>query len=449
MSSRRALKPIDREAARAADEAIARETGGRPLTMSREDEALREKWMDAYIANGGKVQGGGNRPAHRKPNADPTNPVQPCPKRLEWIRLITLEYTSDHRLIKDEESLWTNTGDLYPLPHWEEGLDEAYPITHNMDEKVELALTFEAGPDGACAESGEIAGTGPDGIQFTANATFAPGLITVPLKSSRKLPRKVTAYYLTTDWTVTTPPASYSGTTGGWCYLTMDDPREEDRPEDGVTRKRMAKAVELVEEAASLQPHSIVRYLMRLFPFYTLKRDPVVPTELKHPSYFNPKGAAWNMADYLDLGGECQAIVRFVRGILLQVGCPGKAEAVVVWADPNVENGAKALEAPHGTLTLHGRRKQVNGVNWFISLADRDPVSVGTKFTPDDIGMNTFEACLRFTHAGVRKYYGGGAGVYDSHDEVIQAFYALVWHSLEYEGNTLYYVIQEIVQRYR
>lgn len=155
------------------------------------------------------------------------------------------------------------------------------------------------------------------------------------------------------------------------------------------------------------------------------------------------------MADYVDLGGECQAIVRFVRGILLQVGCPGEAKAVVVWTDPNIENGTKVLEAPHGTFTLHGRRKTVDGKLWYISLADRDPVSVGSRFTPDDMGMNNFEACLRFAHAGVTKYYGGGAGVYDSHEEVIHAFHALVWHSFDYEGSTLYYVIQEIVQRYR
>ncbi|MBS1824893.1 MAG: hypothetical protein JST93_06205 [Acidobacteria bacterium] len=447
MSNRRALKPIDQEAARAADEAIAAETGGRPLTMGREDAALRERWMDAYVANGGKLQGDRSKPAVRKP--DPTDPVQPCPKRLEWIRLITLHYETDHGLLKDEETQWTNTGDLYPTPHWEEGMDEAHPISHNMDEKVDLQLTFEAGPEDACAESGDITGIGPDGIQFNTKTTIAPGTLSVRLTSNRKLPREVAEYYLSIDWTVKTPPASYSGNTGGWCYLTMDDPREEGEPEDGVTRKRISKAVTLVQEANSLRPHSIVNYLMKLFPFYELARNPVVPNEIKHPSFFNNKGGSWNMADYMDLGGECQAIVRFVRGILLQVGCPGKAEAVVVWADPNVESGTKALEAPHGTLTLHGRRKQVNGVNWYISLADRDPVSVGSKFTPDEMGMNNFEACLRFTHSGTTKYYGGGAGIYDSHDEVIHAFHALVWHSFDYEGSTLYYVIQEIVQRYR
>lgn len=448
MSNRRARKPIDPDAARAADEAIASETGGRPLTMGPEDEALREKWMDAYIANGGKLKGDKAKPG-RKPKPDPTDPVEPCPKRLEWIRLVSLEYKTDHRLIKDEESDWTNTGNLYPTPHWKEGMDEAHPITHNMDEKVELKLVFEAGPDGACAESGDILGIGPDGIQFKSPATFAPGTLSLRLKSDRKLPREVTDYYLFIDWSVKTPPASYSGTTGGWCYLTMDDPKDKRQIEDGVTRKRVAKAVTLVREAESLHPHTIVGYLMDLFPFYTLEREALVPNELKHPSFFNTKGGAWHMADYLDISGECQAIVRFVRGVLHQVGCPGEAETMVVWADPDIERGARVLQRPGTPITLHRHKKQVNGIWWRPGLADRDPVSVGSKFTTDEMGINMYEACLRFTHGGETKYYGGGAGVYDSHDEVIGAFYALVWYSLDYQGNTMYFHIREIVRRYR
>jgi hypothetical protein len=74
MSYRRATRPLNSEAIRAANAAIAAETGGRPLTMGPEDAALRRKWMDAYIAAGGNsetVAPGGQTPA---------NPTQPCPQ---------------------------------------------------------------------------------------------------------------------------------------------------------------------------------------------------------------------------------------------------------------------------------------------------------------------------------------------------------------------------------
>lgn len=52
---RRAAKPLDPEAVRRANEAVAAETGGRPLTMGPEDAEARKRWMDAYAAAGGAV----------------------------------------------------------------------------------------------------------------------------------------------------------------------------------------------------------------------------------------------------------------------------------------------------------------------------------------------------------------------------------------------------------
>ena len=51
------------------------------------------------------------------------------------------------------------------------------------------------------------------------------------------------------------------------------------------------------------------------------------------------------MSDYVDESGECQAIVRLVRAILRQLGVPGEARTLLVWADPEVDGGKKALAA--------------------------------------------------------------------------------------------------------
>ena len=44
-------RPLDPTATRAADQALAAKTGGRPLTMSPEDAALRADWVQAYNAS--------------------------------------------------------------------------------------------------------------------------------------------------------------------------------------------------------------------------------------------------------------------------------------------------------------------------------------------------------------------------------------------------------------
>jgi hypothetical protein len=73
VSDRRATRPLNVEAVKAANAAVAGETGGRPLTTGLEDADLRKKWMDAYIEAGGNyetIASGGRTPA---------NPTQPCP----------------------------------------------------------------------------------------------------------------------------------------------------------------------------------------------------------------------------------------------------------------------------------------------------------------------------------------------------------------------------------
>jgi hypothetical protein len=445
MGDRRATPPLDPGAEKAANEAIASETGGRPLTMGPEDEALRNQWMDAYEAAGGKVEETGSGLKH-----DPTDPVMPCPKRLLTIELISLRFWSDFGLIKNQETKWTDTGSRYPVPEWLTGRQLASPIVHRLDKNVKLDLTFKGGPPGACAEKGTIAGAGPAGLTFSKDVTFKPGKQTFTLMSPETTANEVNELDMSISWSAATELASYAGRTQNETYLTMAKPMNEGHQEDGVTKNRAKTAVRLVSEAASLEPHKIVESLMAKFPFYTLRRDPDVPAEHVHPTYFNKSGGAWPMAEFTSKSGECQAIVRFVRGVLKQVGCPGSAKTYVVWSDPNVSNGQKVLEAEYPRRTLHDRNKKVNGVVWSAALADRDPVAVDTVFTPDTMGMNTFEACLRFEHGGTTKYYGGGAGIYDSHEEVIHAFYALVWFSWETDavGNTNYR-IQEIVQRYR
>ena len=60
-------------------------------------------------------------------------------------------------------------------------------------------------------------------------------------------------------------------------------------------------------------------------------------------------------------------------------------------------------------------------------------------------GLNRYEACLEFSHEGVTREYGGGAGIFRTRDEVLRAFWGLVWVS---EAPDEGFKVEEIVTTY-
>jgi hypothetical protein len=72
-----------------------------------------------------------------------------------------------------------------------------------------------------------------------------------------------------------------------------------------------------------------------------------------------------------------------------------------------------------------------------------DPSSLGY------IGTNNYEACLIFEHGGVKRYYGGGAGVYVSAAEVLLAFHSLCWFSITFVNNVRMVRVEQVVRRWR
>jgi len=374
----------------------------------------------------------------------------PC-KPISSIVVTSMAFLSDHRELKNDVGDWKNGGTVYPRPDWTPAVN--HPVSHNMDKPVQLVLKVTVNPSDACPEVGTWEGTGPDGLVFPpVSTTFNPGENTITVYSSNNLQKKVQKLHFTTNWTAKSKSGSFSSVSSNYCLVTIDKPINDGWQEDGATTKRMVQAIDLVSPIGSTDAHTIVAGLMLKIPFYTLERDPAVPSVYNHPKYFNTEGEAWPISDYLGSYAECQAIVRWVRAVIKQIGCPGTAEPVAIWADPDVSTGATVLESPlgpSGAHTLHGRTKVIGGKTCRAALAALDPVAVGTLFTPGSM-MNMYEACLKFTDSGVTKYYGGGAGVYTSKDTVIKAFYALVWYTAMVQPDgSIKYRIEEIVHRYR
>jgi hypothetical protein len=203
---------------------------------------------------------------------------------------------------------------------------------------------------------------------------------------------------------------------------------------------------------------------MGKFDGYTLERNPAVPKECRHPKYLpgylDPKdktswvdpyklGGAWLAADYINYGAECQAIVRFVRGVIFQLGCPGEARTVVIWSDPDVNAGNTTLEADWGKGGLGGKpSKKVGAEYWFASLADK-PVYEDSY--ADGVGLNNFEACLKFAADKKTLYYGGGVqGAYESKEQIIQAFFAVAWFTTELQpSGATRDICRKVVKKHR
>jgi hypothetical protein len=363
--------------------------------------------------------------------------------KITSIRVLKLTFKTDHHVMTDNDKDWTNSGSLIAKPEWTLG-KLSYAVSHTKSQPMAVELEFGVEPGNADKTIADVignavwdAGSGPLYYLLAAtNQTFKGGTVTVTATLRTTPPDVVERLLGDIAWSVKTRddgPFDAGSSTGHEIYFTMDTPDSAPGLEAGITQKRLRRSVKRVGRANSDDPHAIAKYLQNLFHGYTLKPSPNVPKEFHHPRYFAEPGevesgaGAWAAADYFEEAAECQAIIRFVRAAMLQVGCPGEMEIVVVWADPN--NHAKVMEGDWdaGAAGLGNVTKMVNGKQWFASLADRE-VEKGDLVDSGEV-FNNFEACLKLTAGGKTMYYGGGAGDYPSKEDVIQVFSSLCWYS--------------------
>jgi hypothetical protein len=393
-------------------------------------------------------------------------------KKITSIKILRLTFKTDHHVMTDNNTDWTDSGTLFTKPEWAYG-SASKPISHTKNQNVDVSVDFEVNPANAEETDADITGTAAFGsLVFTATKQkFKGGTITVDARTTTAIPDLVQKLAGDISWSVNTALDGTFDVGASWghtVYVTMDTPISVTDREAGFTLKRMDKSVELVQSTGMAvapwanAPGAIVKALMGKISGYTLVADPAVPVSLNHPQYFNGVGGAWNMADFIANSAECQAIVRFFRAVIKQVGCPGLAQIMLIYADPNINNGNTVLEDDFeagGTALHHVSNKMIHGVQAFVALLDEQPIAVGKIFDGNDkgrfprMGANAFEACLKFTDpAGVIKYYPGGVGgaVIDTMDAVINVFQALAWLSLPpgaQPGENLVKV-EEIVKKY-
>lgn len=385
-------------------------------------------------------------------------------------KVLRLTFKTDHHSMTDNNSDWQNTGSVFPKPEWTYGKASS-PISHTKNQKVLVEVDFEVNPTNADETDADVTGTAAFGsLVFTATKQkFKGGVITVTAESTAPLPDLVEKLTGDIKWSVNTTKDGVFDAGASWghtIYVTMDTPISVAGREAGITQYRMEKSVALVQGTGkatapwTAAPSAIVLSLMGLIPDYRLVADPAVNNArpgVSHPDYFNSMGGAWNIADFISAAAECQAIVRFFRAVIKQVGCPGTALIMLIYADPTVNNGNTVLEddmegPPPNDGLHHVPNQTVNGHNSFASLlgsardGSNNPVAGAVKqgavFDGNKrnlslpkilgIGSNAYEACMKFTDpAGTTAYYPGGvasAGL-PTKEQVILVFQALAWMS--------------------
>jgi hypothetical protein len=431
-------------------------------------------------------------------------------KRLSSIRVKRLTFLTDHRMLTDirpEDDNWEAGGRRYAEmnggAHWDAESGQSFPASVTKGTDIVIGIELEinsADVDpvdckivGTCRGTSDLSAADAS-LVFEASfvlGTSAPSSLT--LTGKKPLANEVfecPSWFI--DWKTEVAGRVFdSGTSGPHhLYVTYDTPIPAGAPlvspfgpvppllEDGITEKRMQAAVSLTEERwrgaineidketgkpyDRNDPHTLVRFLMTWVDGYTLATADFnkVPQKYDHPRYLldtTPghvhRISAWPVYQFHKFLAECQAIVRFVRGVLMQIGCPGLVEFVVVYARSDQAAGAIALEDsvippdpdPSKYRPKTGtNRRLVRGLlrdfdhsqEGLQSLTDKVVFPPGDKYPTGQVILagdilNTYEACLKFTYPvkdGKTRYYGGGVKrPAESAQMMLWCFKQLVW----------------------
>ena len=326
--------------------------------------------------------------------------------------LKSITFTSDHGVMKDNDSNWKSSGDVRSGPGQTEwfvasnGKVVSNPISQSRDTNVAIDVVLNVLPVNAPAAPIRLMGRSPAGfLTFDFAGTMAGGLNQhVPLVSTGKLPDAIRAFpSQEVVWTMEWRSWDHEiGRTTHTIYVTKNAPR---RP-DEVTEKRMRTSVELVgaaaDDAGTLDPHLLIRSVMTRWGAYNL--DVALDND-------------WELADNLDRGAQCNDIVGFVQGMIETVGVEGTGTPVVVWARPGTPMVPEESIYPHGGTRAAGPHP--TQPSWFLGLMDQNGCP------------NAFEAALRFEHpVGNLRYYPGGVPMdrdYLTAKDVLFIFQCLAW----------------------
>lgn len=360
------------------------------------------------------------------------------PVEIVLPKVVALRFLTDHRVLRDNNTDFANSGNPFPKPEWQFG-QASEPISHNKDARIRVRIDLEIFPLNAAPVDCDIVGVaGFAKLEFRLNVTLGGGKGQHILTSTEKLPDKVAKLVGEIAWHIEVkgknPRTIKAGSSFGHViYTTFGTPVDPGQRERGFTQRRMDKSVQLVGKTGTLIAHDMIQTLMKDdFPAFTLDEDDSVDASFLHPDYFQDVGGAWRILEQAKPVATCQALVRLVVAICKTVGLPGTYERILAVTDP--DTGAIS-EQPADTGTgLSGVKRSFRGKQVEPFLTSKEPGKVGRTFevsADDSPDLNVFEACLRFTDVSGDKriYPGGSAGlvVLQINQAITSVFIALIW----------------------
>lgn|ERR1039457_2856821 len=347
----------------------------------------------------------GSRPASPSKDAGADKDAAPCKQecpcaKITAINIVSVEFVSDHNLLKNYNTDWKSGGVRFPKPEWTPAAQ--FPVSHSMDKQVEIKLTIEVLPANACPETGKIRGEAPDGLVFEeASHTFSPGKQTISLKSAQKLPKKVNVMDFRIAWTTTGTSVSISpSATVNKMYVTYDTPYNDTPFENDVTEKRLAWVCGLCK--GDTNGHDSVKKIHDSTGTYDLSSSTPSPH--------------WKIA-----GGAHAQCMDLSNFYMLAAEMLGLRTGVIVYLFPQIGKTTK-----ESTNSSDSQRRPVSSSH--AASTTHNSFNPNEKIALLDFsqGWNNYEACFKFTHpdsTGTSKtrYYAGGADIYDSKEEVMKA----------------------------
>lgn len=385
-------------------------------------------------------------------------------RRIVWIDQLTI--VNDHRTLKKNHDVdWRYDGTGFVIEH---ALSDSRPVSFSKNNRIGLKIVLRSSSNTFASGRVTLRGKSNDAyVSFSAEVEFTNGRADFFVNADMPLPdriKRLTPY--PTSWHCTVNGIDHYLGVKNWdeVFVLFNKPINDlGSPviEDGVTIRRTRTAVALVEKTGGDDPHEIVARLMRKLGKYVVQ--PIVDKNPTHyapavklggPRFFEEKyGGAWAIAENPDLYGECQALVRFVIGVLRQLGVPGKAATVLVYADEEDNSTAKTEHFEYGKAGGLGKSKYIreislpDGTSYVQQLMLLPQMDFPILEITKDVVPNAYEACLLFSYDGETRYYPGGVDGkhFRSSQEVLEAaFKSLVWVAGFDEG----FMVFEVVAHY-
>ena len=360
------------------------------------------------------------------------------------IKILSVEFVSDHGVLLDHDKDWEDGGLRFAKPEWPKkaGDPDGHPVSHTMEKPIELDVKVDfSGPRSKRSLSGTLTGiNAKDGTKvFERRWRFRRGEQTIQVKSVTPLSKKVQQLDVDWMWLIHgkgITALSFLGVKGvqSWpaqtrfeVLVTRAEPSTVPAFPD-ITHRRMKHAVAKVSSAPSVDPHAIVKHLMSTFTEFNLG--------------VNPKNA-WLLGEPGAVG-DCRTIVRYVINILLMVGVPGDAKCVLVFE--KLRDGFPSRSFL-GDPTMRQLEREPTAGDFFVTAEEpTEDQKLGGLDKPALIhpngkwklilfdshgGQNVFEACLKFTLTGDTVFHAGGVRDFKTKEEVITVFKSLSWAVLD------------------